>query len=176
LYARYAAIKDAHMRQTTETRALVVMNPVSREAFMNDFLVQIKETPRGPWPVFDRESESALLRWAEPNLGEWFLVRVLKVMAKRSDRAHRLYRLRNAVLAPALDMDVDSLHDWIKTELDMIEELTVMGKPWTRLRSQKEFSVEEMSAMMLKQDELRDFVNSGKEPQDYLILPTTEMI
>jgi hypothetical protein len=143
---------------------------------MNDFLVQIKETPRGPWPVFDRESEAALLRWAAPNLGEYFLVRVLKVMAKRSDRAHRLYRLRNATLAPALGMDVDSLHDYIKWELDMVEELTVKGKPWTRLRSQKEFSIEEMSAMFLKQDELRDFVNLDRDPQDYLILQTTEMI
>ena len=143
---------------------------------MNDFLVQIKETPRGPWPVFDRESEAALLRWAAPNLNEYFLVRVLKVMSKRSDRAHRLYRLRNATLAPALGMDADSLHDYIKTELDMTEEIMVMGKPYTRLRSQKEFSVEEMSAMFLKQDELRDFVNLDRDPQDYLILQTTEMI
>ena len=143
---------------------------------VNDFLVQIKQTAKGPWPVFDRESETALLRWSTPKLGQYYLVRVLKVMPKRSDRAHRLYRLRNAVLAPALDMDVDTLHDFIKTELDMIDEREVMGKPFRRLRSQKEFTVEEMSGMMAKQDELATFTNLGRDPQDNLILPATEII
>jgi len=142
---------------------------------MNDFLVQIKETPRGPWPVFDRESETALLRWAAPNLGEWFLVRVLKILPKRSDRAHALYRLRNAILAPALDMDTDSLHIHIKSELDMFDEVTVAGKTHRHLRSQKEFSVEEMSAAFMVQDGLAAFVNAGREHENYLILPSKEL-
>jgi len=140
---------------------------------MLDFLVTIKDTERGPWPVPDKESAAAIGRWASGQpVGMVFAFRVLKRLPTRSKQHHALYRLRNSILAPALDMDADSLHDYIKTELDMTEEIIVAGKPYIRLRSQKEFSTEEMSAMFLKQDELRDFVNLDRELQNYLLLPT----
>lgn len=141
---------------------------------MNDFITTIKDTARGPWPVFHKDSETAIARWCQNKVGEHYLVRVLKVLPKRSDRAHKLYRLRNATLAPALDTDVDSLHIYIKHALDMYEETQIADRAFKRLRSQKEFSVEEMSAAFSLQDGLRDFVNNGREPQDYLILQTTE--
>lgn len=142
---------------------------------MIDFIVNIKQTERGAWPVPDKESQAAIQRWASGQpAGMSFIFRVLKRLPTRSKQHHALYRLRNSILAPALDMDADSLHDWIKSELDMTEELTVAGKQWTRLRSQKEFSTEEMTAMMNKQDELRDFVNDGREVENYLILPSGE--
>lgn len=140
---------------------------------MLDFLVTIKETDRGPWPTPDKESAAAIARWAagQPE-GMVFAFRVLKRLPTRSKQHHALYRLRNSILAPALDTDAISLHDHIKLELDMVEEYTIAGKTKTRLRSQKEFSTEEMSAMFLKQDELRDFVNLDREPHNYLLLPT----
>lgn len=142
---------------------------------MNDLLCYIKETDRGLWPVPEKESAQALSRWAGgQKAGTAIIMRVLKKLNTRRDVHHALYRLRNAILAPALDTDVDSLHDWIKAELDMIEENEIAGKTHKRLRSQKEFTSEEMNAMFAKQDELRDFVNLDREPEHYLILPEGE--
>lgn len=142
---------------------------------MLDFVVRIKKTDRGKWPVPDKESQAAISRWAagQPD-GCVFIFRVLKKLNTRSKQQHGLYRLRNSILAPALDMDADSLHDYLKHELGMVEEITVAGKPYTRLRSQKEFSTEEMSALLLKQDELARFVNLDRSPEHYLILPVPE--
>jgi len=149
------------------------MNQDSQAAPMLDFLVTIRETERGLWPSPDKESAAAIGRWAAGQpVGMVFAFRVLKRLPTRSKQHHALYRLRNSILAPALDTDADSLHDNIKLELDMIEEYTIAGKTKSRLRSQKEFSIEEMSAMFHKQDELRDFVNCDREPQNYLLLPT----
>jgi hypothetical protein len=142
---------------------------------MTDFIVTIKNTGHGQWPVPDKESGAAIKRWASSQkLGESFIFRILKRMPTRRDKHHALYRLRNSILAPALDTDADSLHDYIKQELNMTEENTIAGKTYTRLRSQKEFSVAEMSLMFEKQDELAKFANDGREPQDYLILPGAE--
>lgn len=139
---------------------------------MTDFIVTIKETAQGLWPVPDKESAAAIKRWASGQKpGESFIFRILKRMPTRRDKHHALYRLRNSILAPALDTDADSLHDYIKTELNMIEEHTIAGKTYTRLRSQKEFSVQEMSQMLTKQNELRDFINDGRDPENFLILP-----
>lgn len=142
---------------------------------VTDFIVNIKETPQGLWPVPDKESAAAIKRWASGQKpGESFIFRILKRMPTRRDKHHALYRLRNSILAPALDTDADSLHDYIKTELNMIEEHTIAGKTYTRLRSQKEFSVQEMSQMLTKQNELRDFINDGRDPENFLILPGEE--
>lgn len=119
-----------------------------------------------------KDTRMAFDRWAAGQPDAAWLTRIIKKMATRSDEHHKLYRLRNAVLAPHLNTDTDSLHDHIKLELDMTEEYTIAGKTKTRLRSQKEFTTEEMSAMFLKQDELRDFVNLDREPHNYLLLPT----
>jgi len=143
-----------------------------------DFIVNIKQTERGAWPVPDKESQAAIQRWASGQpAGMSFIFRVLKRLPTRSKQHHALYRLRNSILAPALDMDADSLHDYIKHELDMTEEVWVGGKKlWIKLRSQKEFSTEEMNAMLNKQDELANFVNDGREVENYLILPSGEKV
>lgn len=143
---------------------------------MLDFVVYIKETPQGKWPVPDQESRSALTRWALGQAeGDMFFFRILKQMTGRSKQQHGLYRLRNSILAPALDTDADSLHIHIKSELNLTEDVTIAGKTHTRIRSQRECTTEEMSAMLAKQDELRDFVNMGREYGELLILPTGDL-
>lgn len=143
---------------------------------MIDFIVRIKETDRGKWPVPDKESQAAILRWASGQAEDtMFVFRVLKKLNTRSKQQHGLYRLRNSILAPALDIDADSLHIHIKTELDMTEEITIAGKTHTRIRSQNDFTTEEMSAMLSKQDELAAFVNTDRDYSNYLILPTGDI-
>lgn len=143
---------------------------------MLDFVVYIKETPQGKWPVPDQESRSALTRWALGQAeGDMFFFRILKQMTGRSKQQHGLYRLRNSILAPALDTDADSLHIHIKSELNLTEDVTIAGKTHTRIRSQKEFTTEELSAMILKQDELAAFANLGREYGELLILPSGDI-
>lgn len=141
---------------------------------VNDFIATIRQSPRGPWPKFSREVDAAILRWASNKLDTHVLVRFMRVSPHRSERAHRLYRLRNAILAAALDTNADDLHDYIKERLSMVESVTIAGRTFERLRSQKSFTIEEMSAMMAEQDELAAFANIDREVQNYLILPTTE--
>lgn len=143
---------------------------------MIDFVVTIRDTERGHWPSPDKESATAIGRWAAGQpVGMVYVFRVLKKLPTRSKRQHGLYRLRLAILAPALDTDTDSLHIHIKTELDMIEEVTIAGKTHTRIRSQNNFTTEEMSAMLAKQDELAAFVNTDRDYSNYLILPTGDI-
>ena len=157
---------------------------------MLDFVAEIKHVGNKNVLVPLPEMRPLIDRFAAQHKpGMRIFMRLLEVAGRRKDEHHALYRLRNYILAPYLEMSADALHEHIFLELQFGVWVTlrperekinpktgeVTIEPEIRgfdRRSQKTLTKEEMNLAFLKQDELAQFHNEGREPSEWVDLPS----
>jgi hypothetical protein len=136
------------------------------------------------------EVRRAFARWEEgQRIGDKVFLRILEVTHRRSDQHHRLYRLRNSILAAEIGCTADSLHVQIFMDLEFGKWLTVTEerevvdketgeisiRPAVRIfdrRSVTTLSTQEMNACFYRQDEIAMFENEDRDPENQIILPS----
>jgi len=138
------------------------------------------------------EVAKAFKRWEQgQKIGASVFLRILEVTHRRTDRHHRLYRLRNAILAAEIGCTPDSLHVQIFMDLEFGKWLTVTEekevfdnetgeisiRPAVKIfdrRSVNTLSTQEMNACFYRQDEIASFENEDRDPENQIILPSGE--
>ena len=153
---------------------------------MLDFVAEIKDNGGKNVLVPLPEMRPLIERFAAQHKpGTRIFMRLLEVAGRRKDEQHALYRLRNYILAPYLEMSAESLHEhiflelqfgiWVTIRPERVNKKTGEVEPAIRgfdRRSQKTLTTEEMNLAFMKQDELAQFHNEGREPNEWVELPT----
>lgn len=116
------------------------------------------------------------MRWKERNAPGFYMFSPRKEGPPRKLNQNALYWLRidRLISQPEIDLTEYGLHAYLMKKCGYTHTKIFRGESVEDRESSTQLTVAEFSRLMAEQDELARFANEGREPQHYLILPTTD--
>lgn len=115
-------------------------------------------------------------KWKQKAAEGWYSFTPRKEGLPRKLNQNNLYWLRCEVLSldPSCNLSKQGVHEYLMRSAGYAKATEFRGELIYDRESSTQLTVQEFSYLMAEQDKLAAYFNEGREPHEYLILPTTE--